>query len=168
MSVRCFNRELVDSILESCAKNKELFFDIESNHQYVSQADWELWGIGISDGTTGVYVPVEAPLCSYVAEKIWGFDGRVIGHNPKYDLRGLKKAYRLRGYPKKIICTLIALNLIDENLNPSQVGLKPTILRLFDIQMMTYEEAVAFGRGSEEFAQLPEGCHVVEVGVAKA
>lgn len=152
MSLRCFDEHVVDGILESASAKGELFFDIEASSVTVHDAEWRLWGIGISDGSVAVYVPVEAPFCEKVARAIWNFKGDVVGHNPKFDMQGIKKQFRLTDYPKKPVCTLIALNLIDENIPPNQVGLKPTIERLFKIKMMTYDEAIVFGKDSEEFA----------------
>ena len=151
MAMRCFDGEIVDRLIASCVLKNELFFDIEASSVSVSMDDWRLWGIGISDGTTAVYVPVEAPLCRKVAEAIWSFKCDVVGHNPKFDMEGIKKEFRLSDYPDNPVCTLIALNLVDENLQMNQVGLKPSVKRLFGIEMEEFEDAVKFGKDSEEF-----------------
>lgn len=77
-------------------------------------------------------------------------DIQIVAHNAKFDLNCLKI---LGAYPcdPKIRCTMVALNVLDENLDPKQIGLKPTILREYGHKMEEYAEAAKLGMDHPQF-----------------
>lgn len=75
---------------------------------------------------------------------------QIVAHNAKFDILCLKRVGMLPCDPQ-IRCTMIALNLLDENLLATDIGLKPTVLREYGYKMMTFKEASANGLDAEVF-----------------
>ncbi len=143
-------------VLKSALEDRSLYFDVESNHAAVHRADWEFWGVGLTGKNHSIYVPAESEYAELAAKAIWAFDGDVIDHNPKFDLSALKKQFRLSGFPKSVVDTMIGMNLLNENINPKALGLKAIVLKLFDYEMERYDQAIIFGRHSDHFARYCE------------
>lgn len=78
-----------------------------------------------------------------------------IAFNAKYDLKCLNAGIGLdpSQYPVNLCDPMVVLNLLDENVRPNELGLKATVLRRYGHQMMTFEQAIAFGLGSPQFAK---------------
>lgn len=142
-------------IFREAQKVNRIIVDIESNHACVQKKDWELYGAGLC--ANGVAEYYEAPQDILMISKLlWAFPGDVVNHNIKFDLRGLKKnadqhGVRLRSYPTNIICTMIAMNLLDDNLRDNQLKLKLLVPKILGVEMMTYEEAISHGKDSQVF-----------------
>ena len=144
----------MNSTLEILTRAKAVGYivaDVESNHADVHKDDWCFDGIGIGSGGLVNYItdPREA---LDVIRCLWVFEGWTVAHNAQFDLQAMKKFSGLRGYPLKPGCTMIATNLCDDNLRETELGLKKLVPRLFDHKMVTYAEALEFGKDSPEFA----------------
>lgn len=76
-----------------------------------------------------------------------------IAHNGKYDILCLRAIGLLpKEYPIRFCDTMVACNLLWDNLTPRNLGLKPTILRMFQHKMMDFATASEHGLNSEVFA----------------
>lgn len=142
----------LDDLKVEALEKGELVLDIESNHADVWKSDWEMYGLGACSGSQAVYL-TDYDLYRNFISWCYAQQVRLIGHNFKYDLMGMKKACNLSDYPQSIACTMVSLNLVDENLRANQVGLKYTVKRLFDYEMVEYEEAIEGGKDSTLFAE---------------
>ena len=74
-----------------------------------------------------------------------------VAHGAKADIVMLKRGDIYPCDPAALRCTMILNNLLDDNLNESELGLKPTILREYNHKMVEYKTAAAFGMDSKEF-----------------
>lgn len=65
-----------------------------------------------------------------------------LGHNIKYDIKCLLGAAILESHevPLNIRDTMIAANLLNDNLRPNQLGLKTLVKSIFKYEMLTFDE----------------------------
>lgn len=138
-------------VMQEAVRRQCVIVDCETNGTPIHDDDWQLYGIGLAAGGRVCYST--APhILQTICELLWQFPHLVVAHNAVFDLRCLKKFSGLRDYPKYPICTMIAMNLLDDNLTPKQLGLKTIIAKLFQHKMMTWNEASLFGPESQVFA----------------
>jgi len=76
-----------------------------------------------------------------------------VAYNAKYDLRVLRALDPLFPYPIQLCDPMIAVNLLDDNRRPNQLGLKKVMLDLFDEEMMDFMTAWRHGEHSTEFRE---------------
>lgn len=75
-----------------------------------------------------------------------------IAWNGKYDLKCLVQA-GFKKYPKNFVDPMVALNLLDDNRTPHELGLKSATFDLFGHKMASFLESWNYGEESEEFAK---------------
>jgi len=131
--------------------------DIECSHPEDKYAvdiwrpDWVLDGIALASDEDAIYV-TEPALLGEIVSALWSTKACVVGHNLKFDLMGMKKTFRNPNFPENIADTMIAQNLLDENLYAGQIGLKPSVKRLLGIEMVEFDE-VSSDRTSSAFKE---------------
>jgi DNA polymerase-1 len=76
-----------------------------------------------------------------------------VAHNAKYDIVCLLRSGLVDDSPRYICDTMCLVNVLDENLSPSELGLKPTILREFNHKMIEFKDAISDGLHSEKFVE---------------
>jgi DNA polymerase-1 len=144
--------------------NEFIAFDIECHGLEFHLPSWEIWGVSFSDGENHCYLDVlDIDKCS----KQTGYDAikntlsllmikskTLVGHNIKFDLRGLHAAKILDNYQlvyDKVVDTQIAMNMVDPSLMENQLGLKPLSKQKFKADLPTYKETIDAGRFSKTF-----------------
>lgn len=126
-------------------------FDIEHD----PNSNWRHEGfklLGMSLATKGhLHYITDMEQISSILNNLFQLELDAVAHNGKYDLVCLKRAGLIDHYPKVMVDTMCAMNLVDDNLSQKELGLKPTILRRYGHQMMDFKSAWAFGPDSDEF-----------------
>lgn len=144
----------VGSFIQSARESGSFSFDIEHD----PNMSWRQEGFhihGMSVATEGVTEYLTSfDQIRQVCEELFS-DPKVecIAHNGKYDLICLIRSGLILDYPKNFIDTMCAMNLLDDNLSESELGLKPTIFRLYGHKMVEFKEACKNGLDSEEFKE---------------
>ena len=75
-----------------------------------------------------------------------------IAYNGKYDMKCLKSAGIIDIYPENFCDPMVAVNLLDDNRSPKNLGLKVVVYDVFDHVMVKFADAWESGENSEEFA----------------
>ncbi len=132
-----------------------LCFDIEfdARKTHVFAPGFTAHGCGFSsfDGENIVtdYI-TDVSQIQYIVENTFGTDIQIVAHNAKFDINCLKRM-GLEFPDPQLRCTMIALNLLDDNLDGSELGLKPTVLREYSHKMEEYADAASDGLDSQRF-----------------
>lgn len=107
---------------------------------------------GCSFATKGfVFYSTDMSEVSDICSRLFPKDIYAIAHNGKYDIKCLKRAGVIHAYPFKLADTMVAMNLLNDNLRPNQLGLKSLILRIFNHKMHSFDEGSRFGLAHERF-----------------
>ena len=75
-----------------------------------------------------------------------------IAYNGKYDMKCLKTAGVIDIYPDNFCDPMVAVNLLDDNRTPSNLGLKTVVYDVFEHTMVKFKDAWETGENSEAFA----------------
>jgi DNA polymerase-1 len=124
------------------------FFSFDIEHDPSLSPDkvgFKLHGVSLSciDATYYVQDQPTATLLLSILFKLKNV--YAIAHNCKYDCKCLHAAKWVEGYPVKLCDTMIAANLVDDNLQPRELGLKPLVREIFNHNMMEFEAAYQSG-----------------------
>lgn len=76
-----------------------------------------------------------------------------IAYNGKYDMKCLKSAGIADDYPQNFCDPMVAVNLLDDNRTPSNLGLKTVVYDVFNHVMVPFKTAWASGENSKEFSE---------------
>jgi DNA polymerase I len=77
-----------------------------------------------------------------------------VAHNGKYDIKCMSLCgLQSNQFPLLFGDTMIAANLLDDNLTPKQYGLKPLATEHLGFEMVSFEESSSAGMDSEQFAE---------------
>ena len=107
---------------------------------------------GISFATEGIkFYERDIDAALGVLETLFATDTEAIAWNGKYDINGIH-AVGFTKYPQNFVDPMVALNLLDDNRTPHELGLKPATYDLFGHRMAKYEESWEHGENSQEFA----------------
>ena len=141
----------VDKFITTARANKSFSFDIEND----PSLNWRHVGfdiLGMSVHTEG-YGPFYVKDKQLIKKILQLFSERVlcVAHNAKYDIIGLIRSGLASDCPEYVCDTMCLVNVLDENISPSDLGLKPTILREFGHKMIEFKAAAAAGLHSETF-----------------
>ena len=144
----------VEKLLRMAKERKMMSFDIEHHPDHsIHDAGFEPTGCSFCVDRHVIYVKDKATV-RRITDEIFPNSGiECIAFNGKYDIQGLVGSGWAEDYPETIVDPMIALNLLDDNLRPNELGLKTTISNLFRHQMMTFEQAYGFGLESPEFTK---------------
>ena len=74
-----------------------------------------------------------------------------IAYNGKYDLKCAMALEWAEEYPTHFRDPMVAVNLLEDNRRPNQIGLKPVVKDYYGHEMMAFKDASAGGRFSEAF-----------------
>jgi DNA polymerase-1 len=138
------------TVSEILTGRSEVSFDIETNGVDYWLPDFKVVGISMSNGDATEYWTTNL---HDVITPIWAFPGLIIGHNIKFDLQCSKKFFGLEGYPLQPTDTMIAMNLLDENISPHDLGLKRLAKSVLGHEMIEYDEAIVHGVDSVFFRE---------------
>ena len=138
----------IDDFIEAATKCGSYAFDIEHEIGLEPYSeDFTLDGVGF--GTEGLtkYVTDEVVYTELI-RRLFKADLEAIAHNGKYDLKCLVGAgiITTNDYPN-LVDTMVGMNLLNDNLKPNQLGLKPLVKSIYDHQMRDFKGAW----GSEDF-----------------
>lgn len=131
-------------------------FDVEHNPALeFSQPDFRLVGCGFATEGTSLFVRDLVEVGRICRALFPLADVEAVAFKGNYDLKclvavGVIDAY---DYPKRLCDPMIAMNLLDDNRRPNQLGLKKIIFDLFGRRMMTFDEAWACGGDSDAFSK---------------
>jgi len=112
---------------------------------------FSLHGCGFATGEEVIYIKDKDEM-RYLVNAIYD-NCEVIAHNAKYDCKCMIVDGIVDRFPPKVRCTQIAMNLIDETLNDSELGLKPLVLKLFGYEMNKTEDAASLGLDDPKFIE---------------
>jgi len=128
-------------------------FDVEHEpHLNLYDDNFELLGVGF--GTKDmVFFERDMGEVKTIIDALFPTPTEAIAYFGKYDLRaltsiGLTDTYR---YPKNFCDPMVEVNLLDENRQPGEMGLKVVIYDQYGYQMETYQQAIAHGGTSAAF-----------------
>ena len=125
----------------------ELVVDMEHPaHLSPYKEGFELTCVGVYDGTEPrLLTPGEARV---FLKKRWNTH-LIIFHSGKSDITAMRAAGVVPGPPENCADTMIAANVLNENRNPRELGLKPLVRRLFKREVQEFDENL--DQTSEEF-----------------
>ena len=136
----------VDVIIESALKCGELVVDVEHNPDIpLVSEDFDISGCSFSTGDHTTYLE-SREQCMEILNACWELT--IIGHNVKYDIRCLVAAGWVTDYPPDIVCTLIGVNLIDDNRRPNELSLESIVYDYFGYVIKKFKDVW----GTEFFA----------------
>jgi DNA polymerase-1 len=142
----------LQALFDEIETNKAYSFDVEHDPNVgLYDKGFTLHGMTIHSGKVGFYLKSKESVLR-VTEKLFPRGDLVAAaHNAKYDMKaGILSGWTKR-YPEVVFDTMIAENVLHDNLKPDELGLKPTILRRFGKRMVDFETASAYGLNSAEF-----------------
>jgi len=121
--------------------------------------DFRLCGCSFATGTYGgpdelAYYFTDPAATAHVCGELFPEpELEAVAFNAKYDLQCLRAAgvIPIYGYPVRVCDPMVAMNLIDDNRHPNQLGLKVLMRDLFGEAMMEFEEAWKYGEHSPQF-----------------
>lgn len=115
-----------------------------------------LWGCGFCVGDSHFYLPSNDRSIELLRE-LFSLDLIPVGHNIKYDLKCVRACgITPKELPKTAYCTMVAINLLEDNRNYSKIGLKTLVKEFYDHQMTEFKDASAEGGDTEKFHQYGE------------
>ena len=145
---------IVEEFIEQTHKTGMYAFDVEHLPELeLHQTGFTLHGCSFSNNIQTFYVknPV---ICKQITDALFPCKQlQAIAFNGKYDIQCLKQSGWADKYPETLVDPMIALNLLDDNKQPNQLGLKENVLELFGHQMMTFPQAHSFGMDSPQFTK---------------
>ena len=135
------------------ARTEGMFsWDVEHNPELsVHGSHFELLGISFAAGDLCFYETDISKAFGYL-KTLFAEDIEAIAWNGKYDIKCIHAA-GFSDYPLRFVDPMVGLNLLDDNLSPHDLGLKPATLAVFGYQMATFQEAMEAGMHSPEFAK---------------
>lgn len=143
----------IDLFLEKARQAKSFSFDIEND----PQLNWRRQGFDILGMSvcTKDYGPFYVTDKNDIKRILALFNEQIlcVAHNAKYDIVCLIRSGLIEDCPRYICDTMCLVNVLNENLTPSEMGLKPTILREFGHKMIEFKEAISDGLHSEKFVE---------------
>ena len=144
-----------DKFVLSVKKEGIFAFDIEHPpHLDKNRPAFRLSGCSFATASEAFY-STDPWEISHICKTLFPLETvSAVAYNGKYDLTCLRSAELISNgeYPKNFIDPMIALNLIDDNRRPNQLGLKLFVKETFNHDMMDFETAWSFGEDSPEFA----------------
>lgn len=144
----------VDEFKNWLEVNREpvMSYDVEGTS--LKYYDFELTGFSLANGRAACYVDWDGnPLMLQVLKNVIENLALCIMHNAVFDLK-MSAKYNIE--PPTIFCTLVAMKLLNENLEKGGggYGLKQfahTVLGVPKDQILSYDEASALGHGTPMF-----------------
>lgn len=127
-------------------------FDVEHHpdlNRY--QDDFKLIGVSFAAGDVAFFER-RTDAAIELLDSLFGLDVEAIAWNGKYDLQCLH-AVGFSKYPTKFVDPMVALNLLDDNRSPHDLGLKKATLDLFGHQMSSFTDAWGHGPESSHFEE---------------
>lgn len=141
----------LQNLFDEITRTGSYAFDVEHDPNIgPHHPAFKLTGCTFWSGNVGYYLKNPVNI-RRVTDKLFNEDWEAVGHNVKYDIICLAEAGLCKDYPKVLVDTMIAENVLNDELHPNEIGLKPTVLRRYNVKMMDFEDAVAFGPESAEF-----------------
>ncbi len=145
---------VVEDFLEHAKAIRCYAFDIEHNPSIgLHQQGFDLWGCSFSTDKYTFYAKNRDTVRRITDELFPIKEIEAIAYNGKYDIQCLKQSGWANLYPETLVDPMIALNLLDDNKMPNQLGLKENVWEIFAHRMMTFEQAIGFGPDSQQFTQ---------------
>ncbi len=145
---------LVDRVCASAEKHGMYSFDIEHPPEldHHDPRTFRLAGCGFATPDLAVYVRDYDTIVA-ICRRLFPQKLDAIAFNGKFDIQCLVAAGVITSYqyPVQMVDPMIAVNLLDENRRPGEMGLKTIILEARGIKMMDFMTAWAFGEHSKEF-----------------
>jgi len=105
-----------------------------------------------TDGDFNIYL-TDTKQVLELCRRLFVLELDAVAYNAKYDLRVLRALDKTIPYPAQLCDPMIAVNLLDDNRRPNQLGLKTVMRDLFDEDMMDFMTAWGHGEHSTEFCQ---------------
>lgn len=143
----------IDLFIEKARSAKSFSFDIENDPQLSWRKKYfDILGMSVCTKDYGpFYITDKADIRKIL--QLFFEPILCVAHNAKYDIVCLIRAGLVNDCPKYICDTMCLVNVLDENLTPSEMGLKPTILREFNHKMIEFKEAISDGLNSAKFTE---------------
>jgi len=146
---------IADAFVAEAVKNGVFTFDVEHDpDKKASDAVFTLWGVGFATGTEVMFIQ-NLDVAKDIIVQLFAHDEvEKVAFNGKYDLKCLKAVgwLPMEGpYPKNLCDPMVAINLLDDNRRPKQLGLKKYVKDTYDYDMMQFKEASVAGPTSPLF-----------------
>ena len=126
-------------------------WDIEHNPDIGPHAEnFELYGISFAAGDISFYERDIDKAFGYL-DVLFPEEIDAIAWNGKYDIKCIHAAGFTK-YPKRFVDPMVGRNLLDDNLSPHELGLKPSTLDVFGHKMASFQDSISAGPDSEQFA----------------
>lgn len=112
-------------ILKSAKDDNQIIFDVEHSPDVKPwDTDFSLWGVAFATSQGCAYITDEAEWRHIMTELLPIDSMAFVCHTAKYDFLCMKVLLDLKKWPEKVYDTEIACNLLFDNLQPNQLGLK--------------------------------------------
>lgn len=138
-------------IIEDAIEHGSFSFDVEHRPELTfSCEDFRLHGCSFATFDSIFYLQDEDEITE-VCEELFPLDIEAIAYNAKYDIKCLRAAGLIDkyAYPRTLCDPMVAINLLEDNRRPNELGLKRIVQEKFEVTMMEFTEA--WKRGGIDF-----------------
>jgi DNA polymerase-1 len=139
--------------IDTATKAGGFSFDIEHEGKLsIYQPGFKIHGCSFA--THGVaFYETDLDKVQEIVSSLFPLDLYSVAYNLKYDVKCLKasKLIDYPTYPKRPYDPMIAINLLDENIRPGDLGLKTQVRERYNHVMMTFEDASIGGLNTPRF-----------------
>ena len=146
--------DIVSNFIEETKAIGTVAFDIEHRPDLeLHKEGFDLHGCSFSNGRTCFYVKSKENVKRITSALFPLKEITCCAFNGKYDIQCLMQSGWATCYPERLVDPMIGLNLLDDNKQANQLGLKENIFEIFGHRMMTFEQAYSFGMDSPQFTK---------------
>lgn len=146
--------DVIDQFVADALISKQMAFDIEHDPNVgMRDPDFHIHGCGFYNGKTAIYVK-SAAAARRITDVIFpNPEIECITYNGKYDIQGTVIDGWALDYPENFVDVMMAVNLLEDNRKPNEIGLKTVVRDVFGHKMTDFETAIKFGLDSPEFTK---------------
>lgn len=143
-------------LLDYVKKSKVLCFDVE----HLPDLSWKregfcIHGCGFSTfkEDNGIHTEYVTDLdeVQHIVRETFTSSNEIVAHHAQYDLHCLRESGISWDVDPEIRCTMVAANLLDENLFENELGLKSLARSELGLEMEDFKQASSEGLDSERF-----------------
>jgi len=147
--------EEVQKFLHEVFKVGFFSFDVEHSPKIGPHEEgFMIDGCSFSCGSITFYERTLASVTTIV-KRLFPANVEAVAYNAKYDLKCLVSSGIITSeeYPRNLADPMVAVNLLDDNLRPNELGLDKVVKKFYGYDMLDFKESCSYGFDSPEFTR---------------